>query len=65
MKRAKREFERNGFIVEPFPVDFKAKRYSNYALWKNPLEWVPNSKNLHMNSIALREILGRIVYRSW
>ena len=32
MKRAKREFERNGFIVGPFPADFKAKSYSNYAI---------------------------------
>jgi len=65
MKRAKRQFERNGFIVEPFPVDFKAQSYSEYSNWKDPLEWIPNSRNLNSSSIALREMLGRLFYRSW
>ena len=62
MQRAKRLFERKGFIVHPFPVDFKSTKNSN---WKHPYKWIANSKSLAMSSAALREILGRTLYRSW
>ncbi len=62
MKRAKRLFERQGFVVYPFPVDFKSSRVTQ---WQNPYNWIPNSGSLNRSSIALREILGRIIYRSW
>ena len=63
MNRAKKVFEREGIIVQPFPVDF-----INFELSKtlsNPLEWIPSSSNLSKSSIAFREILGRIIYRVW
>ena len=63
MNRAKKVFEREGIIVQPFPVDF-----INFELSKtlsNPLEWIPSSSNLGKSSIAFREILGRIIYRVW
>ena len=63
MKRAKKIFERQGMIVNPFPVDFKSDNYRNSSF--NPYYWVPNSKSLNESSIAIREIIGRFVYRSW
>ncbi|KGG10315.1 MULTISPECIES: YdcF family protein [Prochlorococcus] len=65
MQRAKRQFERQGFIVQPFPVDFKTERKFRKTYWKNPYNWIPNSESLFMSSKALRELLGRAVYRSW
>jgi len=62
MKRAKRLFERQGFLVYPFPVDFKTSRISR---WKSPYQWIPNSESLDRSSSALRELLGRTIYRSW
>ncbi len=62
MKRAKKIFERQGFRVYPFPVDFKT---SNILLWKNPYQWIPNSESLSKSSQALRELMGRAIYRSW
>ncbi len=65
MKRALRQFERQGFIVHPFPVDFKAGNVSKRWLWKNPYNWIPNAGSLYKSSVALRELIGQIVYRSW
>ena len=62
MKRAKRLFERQGFLVYPFPVDFKTPSNSR---WQSPYQWIPNSESLNRSSRALRELLGRIIYRSW
>ena len=64
MIRAKRMFERNGMLVTPFPVDFKSNTAKRK---KNPrdliLLWIPNAHNLAESSIAIREIIGRFVYR--
>tara|TARA_B100000579_G_scaffold241225_1_gene197779 strand:- start:9620 stop:10264 length:645 start_codon:yes stop_codon:yes gene_type:complete len=62
MKRAKKLFERQGFLVYPFPVDFQNSKFSR---WQSPYQWIPNSGSLHRSSLALRELLGRIIYRSW
>tara|TARA_Y100001968_G_scaffold320847_1_gene354400 strand:- start:438 stop:1082 length:645 start_codon:yes stop_codon:yes gene_type:complete len=62
MKRAKRLFERQGFLVHPFPVDFKTSRNLR---WQSPYQWIPNSDSLNRSSSALRELLGRTIYRSW
>ncbi len=62
MKRAIKLFERQGFLVHPFPVDFKTSRVSR---WQSPYQWIPNSGSLHRSSYALRELIGRIIYRSW
>ena len=62
MKRAKKLFERQNFVVYPFPVDFKTSKISP---WQSPSQWIPNSYNLDRSSTALRELIGRIVYRSW
>tara|TARA_B100000700_G_scaffold11093_1_gene11294 strand:+ start:1071 stop:1877 length:807 start_codon:yes stop_codon:yes gene_type:complete len=62
MQRAKKLFERQGFVVYPFPVDFKTSKIS---LSKSPYQWIPNSYSLNRTSKALRELIGRTIYRSW
>ncbi len=64
MSRAKRTFERQGISVIPFPVDFKVRNhYPGFS--RNLLMYVPKAENLSMSSLALREFLGRLVYRAW
>ena len=62
MKRAKKQFERQGMFVYPFPVDFKN---SKYTPWQSPYQWIPNSNSLNKSSNALRELIGRAIYMSW
>ena len=62
MQRAKKQFERQGFIVQPFPVDFKTSKMSP---WQSPYKWIPNASSLYRSSKAIRELLGRAIYRSW
>ena len=64
MKRAKKVFEREGITVLPYPVDFHGGESFLYSL-RNPLNWVPSSYHLNKSSNAIREIIGRIVYRVW
>ena len=65
MKRAKTLFERQDLKVIPYPVDFKYKANSKYYLFKNPLSYIPNAENLSSSSKALRELIGRVYYRTW
>ena len=58
MQRARRLFERQGITVVPFPVDFKARASWSGSLWRDPLQWLPNSRSLDDSSSALRELLG-------
>ena len=64
MKRAKRIFEREGILVQPFPVDFKSYKNPNISI-SNPLNWIPSASNLNKSSLAIREFIGRIVYRAF
>ena len=64
MNRAKRVFEREGISVLPYPVDFRSNK-SFSTLLRNPLMWIPNSSSLDRSTSAIREIIGRIIYRSW
>ena len=63
MNRAKTIFERNELKVIPFPVDFKSREKNIINIIKNPLNWLPDANYLASNSIALREIIGRIYYQ--
>ena len=64
MKRAKKVFEKEGIVVLPYPVDFHSSKSISSSL-RNPLKWVPSSSSLSRNSSAIREIIGRIIYRTW
>ena len=64
MKRAKRVFEREGISVLPYPVDFRSNKSFSLSL-RNPSMWIPNSSSLDKSTIAIRELIGRIIYRSW
>lgn len=65
MKRAKKTFERQGFEVQPYAVDFKAKGEWSGSFWRDPLMWLPNAKYLASSSAALREFIGRLIYNTW
>ena len=64
MKRAKKVFERQGIIVQPYPVDFKSYKNPNMSL-SNPFNWIPSASNLNNSSLAIREFIGRIVYKAF
>ena len=64
MKRAKKVFEGEGISVQPYPVDFKSNK-SFFSSLGNPLKWMPSASHLSKSSYAIREIIGRIIYRAW
>jgi uncharacterized SAM-binding protein YcdF (DUF218 family) len=65
MPRAQRLFERQGLTVLPFPVDFQASgAWAGHPL-RDPLNYVPSVDGLWRSSRALREAIGRTVYRAW
>ena len=63
MRRAKSIFEKEGIKVQPYPVDFKSSK-SFIDIVRNPLKWVPSASDLNKSSSAIREIIGRIIYKS-
>ena len=65
MRRAQRLFERQGLRVEPFPVDFHARAGWAGPVWRDPRQWLPDANALDGSSRALRELLGRLIYRAW
>ena len=65
MRRAQRLFERQGMTARPFPVDFQVRAAWGGAVALDPLMWLPSSRGLDQSSRALRELLGRVIYRSW
>lgn len=58
MKRAKSLFEKKGFKVIPYKVDFRTP--PNISL--NFIDFLPSAKGLRKTEIALRELLGRLYY---
>ena len=65
MQRAKKIFEREGFFVLAYPVDFKAYYESYKSYFLDPLNFIPNSNNLNNSSLAIREFIGRVIYKTW
>ena len=65
MRRAQRLFERQGLQVLPFPVDFQARGRWAGPLWRDPTQWLPSAGAVDNSSRAMRELLGRLVYRAW
>jgi uncharacterized SAM-binding protein YcdF (DUF218 family) len=61
MPRAAALFERAGMRVTPYPVDFQTGPGRTFTI----LDFAPNATALRDSERALREFLGRIVYRVW
>ena len=58
MKRAKKLFERKGFNVTAYKVDYKTSPRVNLNL----IDLIPSASSLYKTEIAFREILGRFYY---
>ena len=64
MQRAQRLFERQGLVVEPFPVDFQARGAWVGPQWRDPTQWFPSAGSLSASSRALRELQGRLIVQT-
>jgi uncharacterized SAM-binding protein YcdF (DUF218 family) len=58
MYRAKKLFEKQGFMVNPYKVDYKTSKDSNITI----MNFLPSAGNLELVEIGIREILGRLFY---
>ena len=58
MARSKFLFEKSGFTVFPYPVDFKFK--NNKITF---MDFIPSADSLSRSSFVIRELLGRLYYR--
>lgn len=65
MPRARRLLERQGLRVLPWPVDFQARGSWAGDRLRDPWAYLPDAEALEGSSRALRESLGRLLYRSW
>ena len=58
MYRAERLFEKQGFRVIPYKVDYKTAGKSAI----NVMDFLPSAGNLEMTETGIREIIGRLFY---
>jgi len=58
MYRAKKLFEKQGFVVITYKVDYKTGRNK----MKTILNFLPSANNLEITEIGVREIIGRLFY---
>jgi uncharacterized SAM-binding protein YcdF (DUF218 family) len=58
MYRAKRLFEKQGFEVIAFKVDYEVGRKKEISI----LDFFPSAENLKITEIGIREIIGRLFY---
>ena len=58
MYRAQRLFEKQGFIVIPYKVDYKASRNNTTTL----MDFLPSAENIELIETGIREIIGRKFY---
>ena len=58
MHRAKRLFEKQGLIVIPYKVDFKASGNNQVTF----MDFLPSAINLELTETGVREMIGRIYY---
>ena len=58
MYRAKRLFEKRGFEIVPYKVDYKASGNNEVKL----MDFLPSATNLELTETGIREIFGRIFY---
>ena len=65
MNRSKKLFEKQELEIIPYPVDFRSSKVFGFSKLLNPYMYIPNSSSLNSNTRVLREILGRIIYKSF
>ena len=58
MERSKYLFEKQGFLVTPYPVDFKA-----YIQKHTIMSFLPKLEALYQTSLFIRESIGRLYYK--
>ena len=58
MYRAKRLFEKQGFEVVSYKVDFKSERNKEITI----IDFLPSADNLKINETGFKELLGRLFY---
>ena len=58
MYRAKKLFEKQGFEVIPYNVDYKISRNSVITI----MDFLPSAGNLKITEIGIREYIGRVFY---
>jgi uncharacterized SAM-binding protein YcdF (DUF218 family) len=58
MYRANRLFEKQGFQVMPYKVDFKVAR----SLKTTIIDFLPDAESLKQTETGMRELLGRLFY---
>lgn len=64
MARAQALFKRQGLDVIPYPVDFQARGSWAGSVLRDFRYWLPSGQGLEESSRALREVLGRLLYRA-
>ena len=65
MHLVQRLFERQGLKALPFLVDFQARGRWAEALWHDSTQWLLSARALDDSSLALCELIGRFLYRTW
>ncbi|MDB4742605.1 YdcF family protein [Cyclobacteriaceae bacterium] len=58
MPRAQMLFEKEGFEVTPYPVDFKSLNTDSLTF----MDYLPNARSLAKTELGLRELIGRLYY---
>ena len=58
MYRAKKLFEKQGFEVIPYKVEYKSERNKENTI----LDFLPSADYLKRTEIGIREIIGRLFY---
>ena len=58
MYRAKRLFEKEGFMVIPYKVDYKSARNKKITF----IYFLPSANNLRITETGFRELFGRVFY---
>jgi len=58
MYRAKKLFEKQGFIVIPYKVDYKSSGNNEVTF----MDFLPSAVNLELTENGIREIIGKMYY---
>jgi uncharacterized SAM-binding protein YcdF (DUF218 family) len=58
MYRAKKAFEREGFNIIPYKVDYKVNLNNKIVI----MDFLPDAEDLKITEIGIREIIGRLLY---